>query len=552
MAALNGYLALGTITDAGVFTEIAGASGYARQAISLSASGDGDVSNDAAIAFPANSGATWAKFDALAIYSAVTGGSPLLAWRAPAMGHAGLLPTAVHRIGAGAIQLDFPSVKSSLGTLVSLAGDFSWSPSGLTSSSTGVAAAIVPNNRLAIIGNSIPGQDNLDTTSSAGFTKWLGNGVAQWANYLLGGRFQIVARAGIGGQTTAQILARFQADALSSSPRYVWMLECGINDPANDVAHTTTIANFKSMFALCRASGATPIVSSLPPSTSINSANRANAYAKVNNFLRDYARETGEIILIDNDWLYLDTTATYPHPLAASTDSIVHPNARGAFLWGRRAAQILDPIIPKVPVFSNAANVTWSTDAEKFITNPFQRGTAGTKGTNTTGNVSDSWTVAVNTTPADPGAVVASKVARTDAPGEWMQLAFTGATGYTAQDTGILANTAAVALPTDVVAGDTVYAVAEINMLAGQTNFRNVAFRLRSGSVWSEAMRYETSVQYVSLGEDWPAGVLTTPDMIVPSGSTGLNVYLRFMAGAANAAFTAQIGRVQIRKRTVW
>jgi len=131
MPALTGFLALGSIAEGTfTFTELTGAGAYARQAISLSPVGGGRIRNDAAIQFPAITGASWAKFNALAVFDAVTGGNQLMAWRAGSADLNGLLPGKRYRIGNGAIEIIFPVVYSNLGTEVILSGPYSLSPQG--------------------------------------------------------------------------------------------------------------------------------------------------------------------------------------------------------------------------------------------------------------------------------------------------------------------------------------------------------------------------------------------------------------------------------------
>lgn len=63
----------------------------------------------------------------------------------------------------------------------------------------------------------------------------------------------------IGGQTTAQLLARFQTDVTPSRPDFVWIIG-GTNDYFSDVPASTYAANIAAIVAATNAIGAVPIV----------------------------------------------------------------------------------------------------------------------------------------------------------------------------------------------------------------------------------------------------------------------------------------------------
>jgi lysophospholipase L1-like esterase len=70
---------------------------------------------------------------------------------------------------------------------------------------------------------------------------------------------------GIGGQGSATIAARFAADVLAYSPRYVVIL-CGTNDVASD-APSVYVTNVKGMIDTALANGIVAVVVSIPPRT---------------------------------------------------------------------------------------------------------------------------------------------------------------------------------------------------------------------------------------------------------------------------------------------
>jgi hypothetical protein len=124
----SGYLALGNMDVSGlVFTEMSGAPGYARQAVTLRPAGAGTVINPATIDFPiATRPYTWPSFRAYGIYDAVSAGNLLMAW---SIGNSIVVVAGRHhRVLVGDIELNFPVVTSTHGTEVVMAMPLTVSP----------------------------------------------------------------------------------------------------------------------------------------------------------------------------------------------------------------------------------------------------------------------------------------------------------------------------------------------------------------------------------------------------------------------------------------
>ena len=103
---------------------------------------------------------------------------------------------------------------------------------------------------------------------------------------------------GISGQTTPQMLIRFQQDVVALKPAAVVIL-AGINDIAGNTGPMTlamTEANFKSMIAIAEANHIRVIVSSVLPSSSIawrGGRNPAQQVRDLNAWLQQYATNHG-------------------------------------------------------------------------------------------------------------------------------------------------------------------------------------------------------------------------------------------------------------------
>lgn len=106
---------------------------------------------------------------------------------------------------------------------------------------------------------------------------------------------------GIGGQTSAQVLLRFQQDAAALRPRAVHIL-VGTNDTAGNtgpVSPDMFMANVSAMVAIARGGGIEPVIGTLPPVVSYPwkpGLKPGPWVAELNRRLRDYARREGLIL----------------------------------------------------------------------------------------------------------------------------------------------------------------------------------------------------------------------------------------------------------------
>jgi hypothetical protein len=215
-----------------------------------------------------------------------------------------------------------------------------------------------------------------------------------------------------------------------------------------------------------------------------------------------------------------------------------HPSAYGAALMARTVAPILATLFPTRPNFPGPG------DPKNLAPNPFMTGTAGSLGTGVTGTVATGWYV------ADGGgsptlSAVGSKVARTDGiPGEWQQVAITS---------GAMRFLTGVDITTGFAVGDTVHACVEFQTdpsmdTSGCTKLE--AYIVSTGSANTAGCFTNTGTTYdgteVPLTTFPRSGVLRTPPMVVGSGTTGLEVWVR--AWNLSAAGTLRIGRVALVK----
>ena len=147
---------------------------------------------------------------------------------------------------------------------------------------------------------------------------------------------------GIGGQTSAQILLRFQQDAIALKPRYIHLL-VGTNDVAGNAGAFDPASfqdNMRMMATLAKRHRIKLFLGSIPPADRIYWREQADVASRIkaaNDWLRAFAaRERIEFIDYYTD-LTTNTGALRPE----YTEDGVHPNAAGYAVMKRVAARHL-------------------------------------------------------------------------------------------------------------------------------------------------------------------------------------------------------------------
>lgn len=241
-----------------------------------------------------------------------------------------------------------------------------------------------------------------------------------WAAVRMRYGLRAVANKGVGGNTTAQMLARLDADVLQFTPKPGWVLVNGYaNDAAAGTPTATTISNLTSICDQIRAAGMGVILTAALPKGAT-----PTGQGKINRALQEYTYSKPDVIWVDWYSQIADPSEGTFHKLPVSgsngshvTDDQIHPNAGGASKMGKVLADTLTArgIYPKEG-FTFGSNV----DAEQKLANPGMVGTSGTIGT-ASGVVATNWTSRYGAN------ATLSKVARTDGiPGEWQQVTYAG------------------------------------------------------------------------------------------------------------------------------
>jgi lysophospholipase L1-like esterase len=356
----------------------------------------------------------------------------------------------------------------------------------------------IPSGDAYGVAHSAPGapRSNPDTRSFAAWT---------WANTLLNQAFTVLANYGIGGETTTQILARVP-DVIALNPGWVW-ITAGTNDVNGAVSFATTKANFGAMFDAFDAAGIRVAVLTLPPrlAGSYSGTAKADTLA-INEWLRQQARLRPSLVVADI-WPSLadGSSSNYVSTLWGfnPTSDGVHLSATGGYAAGKVLAEALRPYVTtNVVPFSNpspGANLLTSANARP----------AGTTTSDATG-----W--------SGTGTPTYSDVVRTDGVGgSWKQYAVASGT--------IVRNTNATVDGTRLAIGDTINGILEFSVSsmdqAAANDAQGIALYLRSwnGSAYTSTVY---AFNYYRQPNVDHAGVLRTPDFVVPSGTTLVSLTL--------------------------
>ncbi len=148
---------------------------------------------------------------------------------------------------------------------------------------------------------------------------------------------------GIGGQTTPQMLIRFQQDVVALKPAAVLIL-AGTNDIAGNTGLSTlgmTEENLRSMVAVAKANGIRVILASVLPTSDYPWRRGLHPQQKVrdlNVWMESYAAQTGSVYL---DYYTALTDKDGGMKTGTSKDG-VHPTAAGYAIMGPLAQAAID------------------------------------------------------------------------------------------------------------------------------------------------------------------------------------------------------------------
>lgn len=461
---------------------------------------------------------------------------------------------------------------------------------------------IYPPNRCVLFGDSIT-QYNTAEVSNA--TANQSRGYMTWANVLLGRRrLDVVANLGVGGDTTAMMLARVST-AAGTQASWVVVLG-GINDLAGNLeAPGVVTSNLQAIYEALLASGKRVVAISVLPMTAAHPLFSRGLMARiqqVNRWIRGYCAVTPGMVFADGCTAVTDPASSDSAPISGYYADTTHIGTLGAYYVGKAVADSVRGLIAPLDEGPSSVGDSYLA-AQRTITSLTGDGVtatatlaahnllAGDKITiegATPAGYNGSWVVAAAPTTgtftfactaasgAATGTVKVSNndqlldnplfgtpsgglasswtktennttsttttSARTDGLGNWQQLAITASAAGDALLQG-------GDLFVRVFPGDVLILEAEVEVDAGWTALEGVQLNLNAIVA---AVTYTPTAMNRLSGSAMPAvawaGVLRTEPFTVPAGSvTRLRPQLRAFFSAAGGA-TVRFSRASLRK----
>lgn len=214
----------------------------------------------------------------------------------------------------------------------------------------------VPANSIVIIGDSWSG---LHKGGVAPGVTTPNHGFFNIANTRMNKKFHVLHYAGVSGERTDQISARFQTEVIALSPGYV-LIQGGINDINQSVSATTIFTNLQGMYDLAVANGIQPIVLTVPLCPVFGTSTLRNVAHQVNAMLKQDIRSKGNIKLIDINTVLVDQSTGLVSTTYVGADN-THLTNLGAGVLGDYIYQVLDPAIPtQIDMLPSSSNDNYS------------------------------------------------------------------------------------------------------------------------------------------------------------------------------------------------
>ena len=364
-----------------------------------------------------------------------------------------------------------------------------------------------------------------------------------WGNSArIGGpTLDVIANAGVGGNTTTQMLARMQTDVLDLAPGYITIWG-GTNDSWTVIADVDdSYNNMVTMIGMARAKGIYVFVIS-ETTSNIHATTFPKFVSYYNDRLSEHVAQMADVEFWDFNSVVTDPASAFGFPKTAMLRDGIHLGPFGASTVGKA---VVAPVLEKMS--KNLVNLAVSqvdsrsqfASSRNLVDNSLMLGTAGTVGAGHTGSVPTYWT--------SSGNVAAwSVVARADGVGNDAKCILSA---DSTSSLSLLKNIP----PTDVAAGETYIIEASLNIdaISDVANLSLTAFVTVGGVPYRYGVGYP--VQAVAAGDSIATGeyILRSAPFTIPAGTvTNFDLVLRAGPSASTATATFRLGRATIRQVT--
>jgi lysophospholipase L1-like esterase len=212
-----------------------------------------------------------------------------------------------------------------------------------------VAASVIDG----VGGSTIIGRKAVLLGDSIANSLYDANGYMAHANVRLGQRLVFEKNAGVGGDTTAQMLARIERDVLAYKPNIVIFLG-GTNDIGQGRSFSSVTSNMIAIWDKIRGVGARTVVGTIPPAAGRDSVKK-ELCNKLNDFIRRQCLIRPDLILVDH-YNGLVDPSTDGEPLSGVLADGVHPSPLGASIMGRLVSDSIAPFYPNANLLNQGGS----------------------------------------------------------------------------------------------------------------------------------------------------------------------------------------------------
>lgn len=410
-----------------------------------------------------------------------------------------------------------------------------------------VSKLLIGGNSAVVIGDSLATQDKRLT--SGGYYTQSGNGVFSQINARMRQFFKLKNVGGYSGRTLGTVISFFDVDVAPFMPDYLFVIGSIENDIFAGTPAATIVSNVNTLIDRCQSLGIRLVIMGTPPGgTQLTTNARSQAYIDLNRTLANTMRSKKNVLFLRADYQYYDVAnLVKPSPLSGGfSDGAWHPYARGACIL---ADSFTKDIAEFVGISYDPFDTAWFTGAtgiSALVGNPFNQGSQVASG-GLTGFVPGA---GVTFSKTGTGSGVASVVARTDKPGNWCKVAYSGPTTNPVWQTDFLrGETPTVSLATAGLAvGDFVTGLWEVctdgNVagLMGANVFIIFGNSTGVGRVYGNYQNSGAVPNTPMLSTPITPQVLATPKIAIPPGTTTLRLCCDVHPSGANAVFNAMFG----------
>lgn len=360
-----------------------------------------------------------------------------------------------------------------------------------------------------------------EPASASGSIATENRGYVSQALVMLRHRMHWLKDGGVGGDTTAQMLARVDG-LLDLNPG--WLIGMGVINSVNQgVGSATIISELTRIFNKCAAKGVRVVWGTDWISGGTDTAGKKQVAAEVNEWLRRQTATRPSFYLVEYASVMSDAATGIP-PATLAADQL-HQDAPGAYAMASELVKVLSPLVPPSDRLI-ASNV----DASNLLDNGMMLGNVS--------GLATGWTKGSATVPTY------TKVARTDGiGGEWQQVACTAETVSSLSKQITLAGTT-------FGVGDRVFAELEFETDASGWDVTEFTLQLQyiGGSAGSSSN--PKVVNDLLTAATTPlkqpriaSGILRTPVLLIGTGATHLQTSIRLKGTG-----TYRVSRARIAK----